>query len=298
MAQTFTEIYRPYKGKLAPHALRFVPLYLADLRASTRRKLPMIILFAVPAIGGIIFSFLVYLKYTLSEGAAPSTFASPLPMGKLAGNLIQVREQIAQFNIQCRTFALLAIAWFGAGLIANDRKTNAHLLYFSRPMTRMDYVLGHFLTVATFGVYAQLVPVLLICLSATFNSPDFSFLTDEWPLILASIGYGLMFVCVTSSIVLAISSLFKRKAFALVGVIGVFFGASAIPAVLWHQEHDARFMMLSFWGNFERLGDWMLGRHPRMFTWDPWWSLAIVAGVTIASFGILAWRVKRMEVVS
>src|SRR5437879_3710070 len=39
-------------------------------------------------------------------------------------------------------FAILFSVWAGSGLIADDLRTGALLMYLSRPLTRLDYVLG------------------------------------------------------------------------------------------------------------------------------------------------------------
>ena len=95
--------------------------------------------------------------------------------------LIQVHEQVVHFLRVSRAFALLALSWYAAGLICDDRRAGAHLLYFSRPLTRRDYQLAQLATAATFGLRAVLWPALLILSIAVFSSPDYSFLRQKWP---------------------------------------------------------------------------------------------------------------------
>src|SRR5262245_64443084 len=100
-----------------------------------------------------------------------------------AKTIIQVREQIVIFHIAMSLFTLLVIAWFGAGLIADDRRLGAHLLYFARPLSRSGYLVAKFLTLFFFGGIAVVAPGLVICIVATFASPDFGFLREEGSLI-------------------------------------------------------------------------------------------------------------------
>src|SRR6188508_2919932 len=100
-----------------------------------------------------------------------------------------------------RLFALLAVAWYGAGVLAEDRRLGAHLLYFARPLTRLDYFLGKFLTVAFFGALASLVPGLFICLVAAWSSPKWSFIREESDVLWQTCAYASIWIVVTSSLV-------------------------------------------------------------------------------------------------
>lgn len=295
---THTEIYRRMRGELRSRAVRWWPLFVADLRAATRKKLPLLLLFSLPTIAGIVFSFVVYAKYTLESGTVPGV-GEPAARGvaMAVGSMLEVRNQIAQFNIQCALFALLVIAWFGAGMIAEDKKAGAHLLYFSRPLTRLDYFVGHFLSVSTMGLLAVLAPGLMICIVATFTSPDYAFLTDDWELILATIGYSLLFVMTLSAFVLAVSSLASRKAFALVATFALLLGSTAVSGALRGMKQDEDYFMASLNLNFQRIGDWMFDKES-VFDWDPMYSLWIVLGVMLASLLVCALRLRRLEVVA
>src|SRR6185503_17346408 len=72
MATTNTEIYRKFQGELRPASLRFLPLAHAAIRTLTKRKLPLLILYAPPVIATVIFSFVVYLRFSLDSGETPS----------------------------------------------------------------------------------------------------------------------------------------------------------------------------------------------------------------------------------
>lgn len=302
MAVTHGEIYRRLEGELRPRALRFVPITLAGVRVAARRKLPLLLLLAPPAIAGIVYSFLVYAKFTAESGDVPMSMGSLGPAQMIAATMaqkmIQVHEQIVRASSTVRGFALLVIAWFGAGLIAEDRRRNAHLLYFSRPITRLDYYLGHFCTVAWFGLIAVLGPGLLICIVATFSSPDYAFIKEQWNVVLGTIGYSLLYVAVFSAFVLAVSSLVQRKMIALALVFGFGVGTQAVAEVLVKLQRDGDFRMLGLWTNFERLGYWMLGGRVRFLHWDARYSLAIVLGLFVLSLAVTALRLRRLEVVA
>jgi ABC-type transport system involved in multi-copper enzyme maturation permease subunit len=69
-------------------------------------------------------------------------------------------------------FALVLTVWAGTGLLADDFRTGAFLVYFARPITRGDYVAGKLgvLLVLTFAVTAG--PSLALWLAAAaFGTP-------------------------------------------------------------------------------------------------------------------------------
>lgn len=298
-ATTHTELYRDFKGELSPSRWRFWPLYRAQVRVATKNKLALFFLYFGPAMTGIVVSFMAYLKFSLEQQGLGG-----LPLGgaglaaQVAKQLFEVHNLIVDAMRAVRFFAVLAMAWYGAGLICEDRRAGAHLLYFSRPLTRFDYMLAHFATAFTFGAYAVLGPGLLICLVATFNSPDFVFLTEKWDVILGTIGYSLVFVSVMSALILAVSAVSKRKAYALASVFALFVGTMALGGALRALMKDRNWFMVSIGSHFERVADWMFGSTLSMARWDPWWSVAALGGLTLLSFAIVAWRVRRMEVVS
>ena len=60
-----------------------------------------------------------------------------------AGRVLPVDGRLfGEFLNQQIGFTLLLSIFGGAGLIANDLRTGAILVYLSRPLTRRDYVLG------------------------------------------------------------------------------------------------------------------------------------------------------------
>jgi ABC-type transport system involved in multi-copper enzyme maturation permease subunit len=257
----------------------------------------LLLFFAPSTIAGIITSFVVYGKFTVESGDVEIPDPSVAIAMIVAGKLVQVHQLIVQSNYFLRVFALLVASWFGAGLIADDERSGAQQLYFSRPMTRLDYWLGHFLTTAFFGLLAVLAPGLVVCIVAVLASPDYAFLKEKWDVILATVGYALLYVGVLSALVLAVSSVAQRKAFALVALFALVVGSEAVAAVLSELQRDTDFFLLSYWSNFERIGEWMFGIEPQRihWDWDPRYSLAIVGGVFAVSVGFTALRLRRME---
>jgi len=300
MARTHTELYRRYEGELTTRRLRFWPLVASGVRIGVKKKLPLLLLYAPVVITTIVYSFIVYGKYAAEDfadtvGIGPRGVAGVF--AKNAARHIQVVENVMGANVTLRWFAMLVIAWFGAGLFADDRRLGAHLLYFSRPLSRLDYFLGKFLTVGAFAALATLVPGLVICLFAAWCSPDWEFLKEEGDLIWKSLAYSSLYIAATTCVVLAMSSLVQRKTLALVGVFAFFMPLHVLAKVL--SSIDKRFQFVSLFDSLQRIGNWILGIDNSWENQVPLsWAWATVGAVCLVSLLIIAARLRRLEVVA
>jgi ABC-type transport system involved in multi-copper enzyme maturation permease subunit len=298
-AATHTEVYRRFEGRLRTHPLRFWPVFAAGVRVAKRRRLTLLLLYAVPAMATVIFSFVVYGKYAAEAQMMPGGFSGGAMVDMFARRAmrqLEVRNQIVLFNTQMQFFALLAAAWFGTGLLADDRRAGAHQLYFARPLTRLDYFLGKFATAAFFTACAVTLPGLVICLVASFASPEWSFLKQEGDVVWRTLVYSLVWVVVTSSVALCASSLAPRKAFALAGFFGFFMVLQPFSMLLGELE-SPRYYALSPLNDLQQVGTSIFALE---LTWpDLPLGLAwgVLAGVTAVSLAIVAWRLRRLEVV-
>jgi ABC-type transport system involved in multi-copper enzyme maturation permease subunit len=309
-AVTHTEVYRRFEGRLRSHPLRFFSITRSALRVAVKKKLPLLLLYAPPTITCIVFSFIVYGKFSLESGQTPFGQGASTALAAMAANLIEVSQNIIDYVTVVRFFALLVMAWYGAGLVSEDRRLGAHLLYFSRPITRMDYLLGKFFACAAFGALAVIVPTLVICSIAAFASPNWSFVTKQGHVIVEALEFTTLWVVVVSMLVLSISSLVERKTLALVAFFAWIMLTEAVGRVLAELSGDERFFLLGTLENFEQVGSWIFGRvletsdrrggyqHRVPFGFPPQWSLAALAVLFVLSFGLLVRRLRRLEVVA
>lgn len=305
-AATHTEVYRPFRGQLAPRRWRFVPLLVSGIKTATKKRLPLVLLFAPLAIGTVIFSFTVYAGFAIQEGAPPSALGSGggvasvignTLMGQRAKQLIQAREMIVNFHLATNVFSLLLMAWFGAGLLAEDRRLKAHLLYFARPLSTFDYLLAKFLTIGFFGVLGAVVPGLVICTVATFASPEWSFFLEEYDVILATIAFGLMWTALVASIVLCVSSLATRRTFALIGIFATFMLSSATAAILAQLQRESDYRALSPVFSSIRIANHLFDLGLRRGGWNQTLAWSSVTAWILLSWLVVWLRTRRMEVV-
>ena len=298
MARTNTELYRRFQGELRPRLFRFYPLLASGIRTALKKKIPMLILFVPPAIATVVFCFIVYGKYAVEEGAANTSGLRGIAVGMASGAIhIEVKQQIAEFINVMRAFFFLTVAWYGSGLLAEDRRLGAHLLYFARPITRLDYFLGKFLTAAFFGFLTLMLPGLLICFIAAWSSPEWSFLEEEGDLVWRTMAFSAIWIVFISSLVLAVSSLVPRKSFALIGVFGFSVMSFGMGGVLGHLKGE--YEALSIWNCLRRIRNWIFDYQDwRQLAFDVDLAFYVIGGLTAASLAIIAWRLRKLEVVA
>lgn len=297
-ATTHTEVYRPFRGKLSAGPFGFLAIASSGIRAAMRKKVPLLCLFAPPTIGTIALSFAIYLRYSALEPAAENLGMRGRLAMSMADQLLAVRELVVQFNTEIWPFALLVIAWFGSGLLAEDRRVGAHQLYFARPLGRWGYLGAKFLVAAFFGSLALLAPVLILCLVAAFSSPDWVFLKEDWPDIVHSIEFAALIIGVLSLMALAFSSVSSRRIFAMAAMFGFVMLSTGFAAALRDIYDDERYLLLCLPGQLDPVREWLFdrgaqGEHPDLPL------AAIGIGLTASlSMLVLWWRSRKLEVVA
>ncbi|MGA1793681.1 MAG: ABC transporter permease, partial [Thermoplasmatota archaeon] len=137
------------------------------------------------------------------------------------------------FNYAKYLWIVLLTAVCGSGIIANDLRNNTFTLYFSRPITKSDYMVGKFLALSTILSVITLVPALIIFVArmAFINEPFIYILEHLWLLggmLIASV----VAIAIFSSIAMALSSMTNRGIFAGVGIFGSFIFASIVSDVM------------------------------------------------------------------
>ncbi|MDF1837318.1 MAG: hypothetical protein P1V35_05580 [Planctomycetota bacterium] len=309
-ATTHTELYRAYEDPLHPRPPVERIMAWSGIRQGFRKKLPALSFFGPSVIVALVGCVWVHLSFSL-KGMLKDGDGSDAVAATIQQVLGNVSSTIYQFMQTEQFFAFLTVAWYGSRLIADDRRLSANLLYFARPITPIRYILGKLGTVGAFGVFTLLAPALLICVQAAFSSPDWVFLTDNFGVVIAVVGYCLLWIFVMSSVILAISSCFKRRSLSLVCCFIVLFLSHGITQVLSEATDKGYYGLLSLMSNLQSISKWlfhesslitnMANRRTGMgsrFDVDITHSFLALGVMTLIAWIILYRNVKRMEVIS
>ena len=304
-AETHLEVYRPFQGKLSEHPLRFWPLLTTGLRTDLKQRKALVILYLPATIVTVILCFVMYVKFT-AEQMVPESDGSSLDLREAlvqgmmraqAEQLFGIVNLILQFSKGMGSFALLAVSWFASGLLCEDRKAGAHQLYFARPITRFDYFLGKFLTAAFFAACAMVVPLLAVCIAATFCSPEWSFLKKEWDVYFRVLAFSGLWTVVCSSLVLMASSLASRKSFALLGIFGFVMLSLPVGGILG-EFVDKNLFALMLFVDLDVLAHDFFGQPSEIQGVNVGSAWIAVGALLAVSWSVIWLRIRRLEVVA
>lgn len=123
---------------------------------------------------------------------------------------------------------VLVSLYVGAGAIATDLASGAYVLYVSKPISRIDYVLGRALPVLAAVSFVTLVPGLALLGLELGIAPDFGVLRETPWLPFAITGYSLWLASYFTVIVLAVSSLSRSGRVSGVGFAALVLGSETV----------------------------------------------------------------------
>ncbi|HVR71826.1 MAG TPA: ABC transporter permease subunit [Vicinamibacteria bacterium] len=278
----YEQTYRRYEARAPLRKVRFWPITREALRLILARRWFLGLL----ALGWLPFLVRVIHIYVVTRFPEANRV---LPVdGRLFG----------QFLSQQLVPVLFVTIFAGAGLVANDLRTGAVLVYLSRPLTRRDYVAGKLLVVLLLNLFLTLVPALLLYLIALALAPD-QFLKWELAWIGPAIAlYALVLSAVLGLLMLAVSSLSRSARVAGLGFFGLLMGLQTVHTILREAFDRPEAAVLSIATNIQSIGRALFGTAERTATvpW-PWAALALVA-LGAGCLAVLRSRVRAVEIVT
>ncbi len=280
-----TQNYRHWEGTLnSQNRARWWVIAKAELKILAKRKIVRLIVAIPPVIYFLAHAILIYLgnlfeNITLPFEIDPGFFQSYLfRMPALSGFLV----------------ALISI-FGGAGLIADDLRSNALSLYLSKPITWYDYLIGKFIVVGTLLVCLTLIPGLLLFLEHTLLA-DFTFFKEHYWAIFSIITYSVIITVITSLLMLFFSSLTTNSRYATIGFCAVWFGLPVIALILKEAFSMSTVSIVSIWANYDILGSVLFGESPDFdIHWS--WTILVLSALTAVCLFVLRLRIRAVQIV-
>lgn len=304
--------YAPWEGTYVSRFSRVRAIVEAELAQPFKNiwTLIVVILAFVVAAAWVLFLFWASTQagHILQLLTQPESKVAALPqLQKLRfalGNNIY-REQFFNNFLFSMVLTVLS-ATVGASLISRDLKHNALLMFFSKAITRGDYVAAKFLTLVLFLLFVTLGPALLLFLGQlgiglekiTFGQR----LADAGSILL----HALILVVPTSAVVLACSAATKRAYLAGVLWATLFFSVEGLSRNLTATVGEEWCKFLSWRNLMQHLGDQVYQSRPlgpRLMSGpeqpllEAGWvgPLLILVSITVASLAFVRWRVRSVE---
>ena len=146
------------------------------------------------------------------------------------------------------------------GMISDDRKNGTSAIYFSRPVTRMDYISMKFLSVAVILGFVIVFSYFVYYTSAiVFRGEGWAYLIDTLPIFLGGMLAGVILVITYSSIGLALSSISQSRFFAAIGFLSLIYGTKLVALLIELQFENTFLYVMSPYDCLAHLGQFLLG---------------------------------------
>jgi hypothetical protein len=183
------------------------------------------------------------------------------------------------------------------GTIADDRRANALQLYLSKPLTRVEYILGKAAPLLILILGLTLVPALTLILLQIVFSGSVSFIASNLFLLPAITLASLTRALLSTFMILALSSLSKSRRFVAVMYAGIIFFTMAMEQVLRAITGSRAWAAIAPSNMVDVFTDWIF----RVRTPQPvpvYVAVLVIVGLIVVSAWILERRVRPVEIVT
>ncbi len=272
--------YRHWSGTWTTHPYRWwvVTRQGIKLLVNKKRFLVLMILSAIPF---MVRAVLIYLSASVGKS---------IPMMQIDARFFE------SFLSQQGFFVFIITIYAGAGLISNDLKANALQIYFSKPITRQDYLLGKLGILVFFLALPTLVPGVLLYILAILFEANIGFFQANYWILGSIVGYSLLIVFSYGMIMMGLSSIGKSSRFAGISFAALFFFSQILNIITSLVLQTTRIGWIALDNNFRRVGDFLFQLDSRL-QYGAWISFLILALLMGGALWIASKRVRAVEVV-
>ncbi len=277
----------------------------------------------VPALyfGLLFFAYESYVQLT-AEGL-PAGGRGQLPVKSMIRNWIHLPDELLQkifddpeavrlqawsylfyvfFSSPMVVVSVLVVGLIAPPLIAQDLRSRAFILYFSRPITRIEYILGKASVVWAYTALTAVAPAFVLYTVAVILSPSVDVVADTWSLPLRSLGAGSLLLVPGACAALMFSSLTVESRYAsfawfatwILGVVGFLVyrhaGMMSLTASDLELTRRAPWLLASPYHTMGILMKWVFGIETDHASVLP--ALLVVITLTLLSLVVLYRRIS------
>ena len=284
--------YRPLGGQAtgaAPWPIARTMLVLAWRRRATKIALLICLgVFGITAAG--IVGQILFQRF--------GGMGNALPVEKIIGS---TEWALAKFLMAQFYVSALALAAVAGGAIADDRLAGAFELYFSRPLTRLQYVLGKLLGAVAVPTVTIIIPAVLLWLIAIGIAPP-AMRSQLWPLLLPMLAGAALSAVLLASTIVGISAIGHRaRTVGVAYVAGLFLIAIICEALVsegmtWagylSPERDLRTVVDTLLNAVRPALEAFIPQRTAMSNQSVFFSVVGLAGYIAAGLSLIAMRLR------
>ena len=289
--------YRPWQGTRVPEVGRFWAIAVTGVRLAWKNRWLRRILYLtwLPALY-LSVGFLFYEQWLAQERPrhAVESFLSGFPV-------VQDRHHAWSwllwvfFRYPQGLWMVIVVGLIAPPLIAQDVRTRAFLLYFSRPITRLEYLMGKMSVVWVYLVAITTAPALLMYGAGLLLSSDLGAIRDTWDLPLRILAASLVLTIPTTALALCFSSLTSDTRYATFAWFA-FWGVGWITYAIALTHLDAaavdRWTVISLYHTLGKVQGWVFGLQSGTFVKQVLPAALELVGLTAVALAVLVRRIS------
>lgn len=282
--------YRAFDGE-AKRRGRWLVIVAQELRVMIRLR-PLMYLILLPAFH-VCLRVLLLVTYDMLM-ANPN---NPLALAARNASIMNVNARTFYDFLRIQgVFVFLIILLAGSGMICNDSRHNLLDIYFSKPLTWRDYVMGKAATLIGLGLALTAVPGVFLVFLHNLLAPSLKTLEQSWWWLFAIIGFSLAYVLPAAFGVLAFSAGFKSERYASLAVAMVVVIDVILVNILAEMLVNRSLLILSIPTAINRIGEVLFEVRRPAFDL-PWQTAAcVVAAVCLVCLWVVVRKARRAEV--
>ena len=181
-------------------------------------------------------------------------------------------------------------------LISKDLRSRAFLLYFSRPISRAEYIFGKLAIPAVFLMGISTLPALALYVFGVLLSPDLSVLIDTWDIPFRIFIASACLVIPTSCLSLMLSSLTQESRFATFAWFTIWGVGAASWGIIFaatfgdsYIQYESPWQLISLYNVLGNAQSWVFGQTDVAMAAP---SFVILFGVTAYSLALMYRRIS------
>jgi ABC-type transport system involved in multi-copper enzyme maturation permease subunit len=239
----FDQGYQNWRGPLSGHAWRWLAIARHGVRVQMTNRLLRLLLLAswLPAlvlVAAVALWGLVEQKSQSVLGIAQALLPADVLLDPRAYRSVMWTLSYSVFFTTQMYVILFLVLIAGPGLISRDLRFNALPLYFARPLTRLDYFLGKLGVIGALVAAVAVVPAVFAYVIGVCFCLDLTVVRDTYPVLLASVAYGLVVTLSVGTLMLALSSLTRRSLYVAIAWAGLWIISGTVGTVLTELHRE------------------------------------------------------------